>query len=110
MKTKFLMLSLILVLFTSCGSISKKMETWVGSSKNQLYKSWGPPTRVTDDGSGGEILIYEKYINFGQQPGQIYNSNGRINYTTPQQNGYLRQRMFYVNNSGYIYSWRAVGY
>jgi len=106
-----LFLSFLALALTQCVSPSKIMQTWVGSTKAQLYQSWGPPTRVTDDGQGGEILIYEYNVNLGQQPGQVYrNYDGTIGYTSPQQRGYVKTRMFYVNSNGVIYNWRWQGY
>ena len=103
----FVLLSVIL---SGCWTVSKKMESWVGSHKSQLYQSWGPPHRVTEDGQGGEILIYEAYVNTGQTPGYIApNSYGGYRYTAPRQNGYNKSRMFYVNNRGIVYSWRWRG-
>jgi len=94
----------------SCGSVNKKMESWVGYHKSELYQHWGPPSRITEDGQGGEILIYESFVNTGQTPGQISPSNnGTYRYTSPQQNGYNRTRMFYVNSEGTIYGWRWQG-
>jgi hypothetical protein len=34
---------------------------------------------------------------------------GHGRYTAPTQNGYYATRMFYVNQSGIIYSWRWQG-
>jgi len=86
------------------------MQSWVGSHKSELYQSWGPPTRITDDGKGGEILIYETYVNTGQTSGEVRtDSRGTISYTNPQQTGYVRTRMFYVDKNGIIYHWRWQG-
>jgi hypothetical protein len=108
---KTILLFLLIVLFISCTGPSKIMASWVGKTKAELYQSWGPPSRKTDDGQGGEILIYAATVNLGQTPGQVYNnSDGSVGYTTPQSNSYSRTRMFYVNSSGVIYSWRWQGY
>jgi len=67
----------------------------------------GPPNQVADDGRGGKILIYGHYVNLGQTPGKATTDYfGNVSYTAPQQNGYQRTRMFYVNEDDYIYSWR----
>jgi len=109
-SVKVLSLLILIPLLTDCGSINKTMQSWEGHHKSELYQKWGPPTRTTDDGLGGEILIYETWINTGQTAGQVYqNPNGSIGYTAPKQNGYLRTRMFYVNKNGIIYSWRWQG-
>ena len=102
--------ALLVLFFISCVSPSKVMSSWVGKTKADLYQSWGPPSRVTDDGQGGEILIYSATVNMGQTPGQVYNNpNGSVGYTTPQNNYYSKTRMFYANSSGVIYSWRWQG-
>jgi len=96
--------------FCSCEGPSKAMASWVGHTRQEIYQSLGPPSRVTTDGGSGTILIYESYVNTGQQAGQVYNNGyGGVNYTSPQNTGYTRSRMFYVNSSGVIYSWRWQG-
>ena len=56
------------------------MESWVGHSEAELIAEWGPPPYVRDDGRGGRVLIYGNFNQF--------------------------HRMFYVNSSGIVYSWR----
>lgn len=100
-------LCLLVLFFISCTGPSKIMASWVGRTKAELYQSWGSPSSKTDDGQGGEILIYAATVNLGQTPGQIYNNpDGSVRYITPQNNSYSRTRMFYVNSSGIIYSCR----
>jgi hypothetical protein len=107
---KTILLILLTSFFIGCAGPSKIMSSWVGKTKADLYQSWGPPGRVTDDGQGGEILIYSATVNMGQTPGQVYNNgNGGVNYTAPQSNYYSKTRMFYVNSNGVIYSWRWQG-
>jgi hypothetical protein len=106
MKRLLLLLSLALA-----GCLPTKMlNSWLGHDKAELYRSWGPPTRVTEDGAGGEILIYEEGVYTGQVPGQAYrNAYGGMSYTNPQATGYNRVRMFYVDKAGKIYMWKAKG-
>jgi hypothetical protein len=106
-KIKLIFVFAILVFtFVQCGSTSKIMASWVGHTKAELYQSWGPPTRTTSDGQGGEIAIYEYYVDMGQNPGSIYsNYNNTIGYTAPTQRGYVQTRMFYINSANIIYSW-----
>ncbi|WP_444897420.1 hypothetical protein ACJJIQ_07440 [Microbulbifer sp. ANSA003] len=105
----FLLLSTLLA--GGCASqVNKAMQSWVGHHKADLIASWGPPNQVADDGRGGEILIYNSYVNLGQTPGRVQTDYwGNTTYTVPQQNGYQRTRMFYVNPEGYIYNWRWQG-
>ena len=62
----------------------------MGHSKQEIIMSWGPPSRVADDGNGGELLIYGNQIFIPQ-----YNLN------------YWDYKMMYVNNEGKIYYWRT---
>lgn len=100
---------LFIVSLSTCKIINKAMDSYVGHTKQELYQSMGPPTRITSDGGGGEIIIYETYVRLQQTPGQVYGDDGQVTYTTPQNNGYTRSRMFYVNSKGIIYSWRWSG-
>jgi hypothetical protein len=91
-----------------CVSQSKLMNSWVGKTKAELYKNLGKPNTITDDGQGGEILIYSSTENMGQNTGTMYSNGGNgVNYyTTPQKRQYSRIKMFYVNKSGIIYRWK----
>jgi len=87
---------LITVLLASCAS-SKGMEktkaamdSWLGSSTQTLIKEWGAPSRVTTDGDGGEVLVYER---------STYLSYYKVTYYTI--------RMFYAHADGIIYHWKA---
>jgi hypothetical protein len=90
MKTKAVVYAFLLSLcFLNTGCFSHiaaqndaAMESWVGHSEGELIAAWGPPPFVRDDGRGGKVLVY----------GGIYQ--------------HQFQRMFYVNPSGIIYSWR----
>ena len=98
------------LLLVGCISPGKAMQSWVGHHQSALIASWGPPTRTTSDGKGGQILIYEEYVNLGQTAGTIQRDfSDQYSYTAPQQRGYERSRMFYVDPSGYVYSWRWQG-
>lgn len=97
--------------FTGCATTTNNiLDSWVGSHQSELIASWGPPNQTTTDGKGGTILIYGSYVNLGQSPGRAsVDYFGNVIYTNPQQRGYERTRMFYVNPEGYIYSWRWQG-
>ena len=47
------------------------MSSWIGKTKAELYQSWGPPNSKTDDGQGGELLIYSSVVNIGQNSGTL---------------------------------------
>ena len=69
--------------------VSKTMDSWLDHSKHELVLSWGAPDRVSDDGASGEILVYAS-------PFYYYGSD------------FYYYKMFYVNSSGNIYSWRTL--
>jgi len=101
---------ILAILSTSgCASIGKRMDSWVGHHQSELIHSWGPPNQIVSDGAGGSILIYSSYVNLGQTPGTINHWGYRTTYTAPQNHGYQRTRMFYVDSKGIIYSWRWQG-
>ncbi len=104
--------AMILTLCVSgCTSPSKVMQSWVGSHQSDLIASWGPPNRTASDGKGGTILIYEQYVNLGQTPGHATTDYfGNITYTAPQQQGYQRSRMLWVDENGVIYRWKWKGF
>lgn len=128
-KNFFSLAGLFSILISSCAiteNINETMQSWVGHHQSELIQSWGPPTRTTDDGAGGRILIYETYVKTGTTPGQYnyennslvvpgsdgnlyHTSPGTVTYDPPQQQGYTRSRMFYANSEGKIYYWRWQG-
>lgn len=101
---------LVAVLSVGCASsINKKVQSWMGHHQSQLIAEWGPPNQTAPDGAGGTILIYGAYVNLGQTPGSVYQQDNQVRYTNPQQQGYTRTRMFYVNQDGIIYRYRWQG-
>lgn len=64
------------------------MDSWIGSSKQTLIMSWGPPAKIESDGDGGEILVYAH---------QVYIPAYRINYWD--------YKMMYADKDGKIYHW-----
>ena len=49
------------------------LETWVGSSADDLVSSWGPPTSVYELSNGGKVIQYNR-SNTGQVGGYTYQS------------------------------------
>lgn len=91
MKKIFLIL-MVVGLVSACVSERKVMDSWLGSTKQQLIMSWGPPARTASDGGTGEILVYATqgyWQGYSGQPSFVY-----WNY-----------RYMYVNNQGKIYHW-----
>lgn len=92
MKTTVL-IAIVLVFFTSCMSAKKvnsQMDSWLGSTKQELIMQWGPPAKTVSDGSEGEILIYA--------------AQGYVPLSTGQTVNYWMYKMMYVRD-GKIYHW-----
>lgn len=34
--------------------------SWIGTKLSDLIQSWGPPSRVVEDGAGGKIAVYDR--------------------------------------------------
>lgn len=77
------------------------MDSWIGSTKQNLMMSWGPPARTTDDGAGGEILVYatQGYI----PPSTFYDGYG--GYSTKPGVSFWDYKFMWVNSEGKIYHW-----
>lgn len=102
-----LILFLFFLALTSCVTSKTEltaMNTWIGSSKASLYRSWGPPSRNVNDGNGGEIAIYENsssgtinngFINPNQNNIQTFSTSNTITTT--------KQKMMYIDKNGKIY-------
>jgi len=87
MKNLILIFLGVLVI-NGCTSQKKIMNSWIGSTKQSLIQSWGPPARTASDGGSGEILIYAKQVYLPQFSANYYDYS-----------------MFYVDNKGVIYHW-----
>lgn len=83
------------------------MKSWVGHTENELYRGWGPPSKVIDNGSNGKIVMYVPDINDkdGAKPGYI-NASRPAEYISPRNNEYKKTKTFYISPSGNIYAWK----
>lgn len=110
---RFVLLVAVILLFAGCaGRINKTMKSWMGAHKSQLIRSWGPPTRVADDGQGGEVLIYEYHESF-QTQGKATTQKRGGKYVTTYQPGQTinvdKYRMFWADENGVLYGWKWKG-
>jgi hypothetical protein len=90
MKSLFVksVILLILVLTLGCASITKLMQDGIGLPISTIIDHMGPPSRVTPDGKGGSVYIWEQWV------------------PTGWFNGYLRSNTFWADSNGIIYKWR----
>lgn len=94
---KILLLTVILM-GLSCSSTQNSSENWVGKTKQNFIKNWGPAIRTLDDEKSGEILIYAD---------QVYaNNNNRHSNSELSDSNYWNYTFVYVNKEGKIASLR----
>ncbi len=75
---RFFFVCAAMALLTSCATTGKYkavLDSWVGSSADNLVSSWGPPDSSYRLSNGGEVLSYSRADNI-HMPG--------YSYTTPQ--------------------------
>ena len=95
--------------FKKTSTINRIMDTWVGHYQSELTANWGPPTKITSDGKGGNIIIYESLKGTWGDVKDKRIVGGTHYPTSPGQPGYAATRIFYVNEKGIIYSWKWSG-
>ncbi len=79
---------LLLVISFGCSAITELTRDGIGQPISTVTEHLGPPTRVTPDGKGGSIYIWEQWV-----PTGWYNRE-------------LRTNTFFVDSNGIIYKWR----
>ena len=109
-KLKILTLLLIFINCSTTPQISNQqiMESWMGGHKSALIQQWGPPNRITTDGQGGEIYIYESSSTSATTFNNVFGVELNNPVTTLNTN--VKYRQFYINRNGKIYYWRSKGY
>ena len=90
MKSIFVKLVILplLVLTIGCSSINKLTQDGIGQPISTIIDSIGPPSRVTPDGRGGSVYIWEHWVDTGYGGGHIWSN------------------MFWADSNGIIYKWR----
>lgn len=91
------MMWVAILIFWACSSSKNTADKWVGETKREIIKTWGPPVRVLDNDKEGEILVYADQI-----------------YTDTDSEGsriagpiYWNYNYMYVNKDGKIFSYRT---
>ena len=100
-----MVLGLLLVGCATSANYTKKLNSWVGSTENQLVSSWGPPlgSYVKDDGS--KILTYQRSGSYDLPGAQVMDSmtGFPVNTSGPTVITSCRTR-FNISSSGKITS------
>ena len=97
---KIILYFFITLLLSSCMTnkkITANMNSWIGSSKNELIMSQGLPLTTGSDGANGEVLVYGTQLNstygstweyaiyFTHADGIIYHWLVKREHTPPSQ-------------------------
>jgi hypothetical protein len=90
MKSLFVNLLILplLVLTIGCSSINKLTQDGIGQPISTIIDSMGPPSRVTPDGRGGSVYIWEHWVDTGYGSGHVWSN------------------VFWADSNGVIYKWR----
>ena len=126
MKSKIAVFLLITAFILSgCGPPTAEiMNSWKGSHVSTLIRSWGPPQEISTDGLNGHVYIWRTDINIPlsdreeETKGTItydphidqYSVKTKTTYKEPVVIKGKKLRMFWVNEDGIIYTWKAKGF
>ena len=95
---KRVVFALLIIFFTSCESqreIAEKrtsaMNSWIGSTKQNIIMQMGLPLKTGSDGSTGEVLVYGQQFQFHRYDGTPYVM--------------WAYKMFYINSQNKCYHW-----
>jgi hypothetical protein len=90
MKSLFVNLVILplLVLTIGCSSINKLTQDGIGQPISTIIDSMGPPSRVTPDGRGGSVYIWEHWVDTGYGSSHVWSN------------------VFWADSNGIIYKWR----
>ncbi|WP_374175407.1 hypothetical protein [Flavobacterium tructae] len=94
---KLLVLTALLIL-QACATAKNANDQWIGQSKKNLIKAWGPPIRTLQNSNQGEILIYAEqvYVNANTNEGTRMAGSNYWNYT-----------YIYTHEDGQIYLYKT---
>jgi hypothetical protein len=100
-------LFLLSLAFIGCTTPNMILKSWIGHREEELYRKWGVPSKVVDNGRNGKIVIYvpDSNTKVGVNPGYI-NAGKPVEYLTPRNNAYKRTKVFYITPMGTIYAWK----
>ena len=79
---------LLSVLAFGCSPISELTQDGIGQPISTVIKDWGPPSRVTPDGRGGSVYVWEQWVERGYGNRDLWST------------------MYWVDSKGIIYKWR----
>ena len=99
--------------FATTGKFEAVLDSWVGSSADELVSSWGAPNGVYEKNDGGRVLTYTRshQSTFEGTTKTTVDAWGQATTTTtPGTDITLRcKTTFVVSSTGRITSWSAEG-
>ena len=118
METSTIVIVLVLTLIFGLSfeakitKFNETLDSYINNHYSYFIDANGPPTRTTEDGRGGEILIYE-YSKENTTPGRLegrsvgygHGVSHSATYTPPVTTTKTTTIMLWVNSYGYIYRW-----
>ena len=126
MKSKLVTFFLVTAfILNGCGpSTTQVMDSWTGSHVSELIRSWGPPQEISTDGLNGHVYIWRTdiYIPLSERKEETrgtisydpyldqYTIETETTYEEPVAIEEEKLRMFWVDEDGIIYNWKARGY
>jgi hypothetical protein len=97
-----------LLVLSSCATTAKyekKLQSWVGSSEEQLIMSWGVPSQTYQMPNGGKALVF----GFQGQTTSYATYNQFMNGYQVWSNTPVCVTTFFVDPAGLINNWRWQG-
>jgi hypothetical protein len=82
-----LMIAFLLVSSLGCSSIKNLTKDGIGQPISTITDRWGPPSRVSSDGKGGTVYVWEQWG------------------PNPEGGGHIWSNTYWVDSNGIIYKW-----
>ena len=105
--------------FGCSARITKIMKSWEGKHKSRLIRSWGLPSEIGSDGLGGEVYVY-RWSSSWTAPGTSKTTiktdrygnkaKAKTTYYPGETFTFKKYRAFWIDEQGYIYSWKWRGW
>lgn len=95
---KKLLVVTVLLILQACSTAKNANDQWIGQSKNNLIKAWGPPIRTINNQDHGEILIYAD---------QVYANTNTSEGTRIAGLNYWNYTYIYTRKDGKIYLYKT---
>ena len=84
--------------------IRQSLDPLLGKSKADLIAAMGPPSRTFPDGLEGEVYIYDQREIRGLSVSSQISDQG-ITHTQGESRTVLKQKLFFLDQSGKLYKW-----